>query len=60
MAVWPVLVWGAATQQFEDFNAGVSRSVEATAGYVASRASEEISPMPRSKLWLLLARLDEM
>lgn len=55
-----MMVWGRATQQCKDFNAGIFRLVGATAGYVVSRASGEISPMSQSKLWLLLKRLDEM
>jgi len=55
-----MLAWEDGAQQDEDFNAGVSGRFEATAEYFASRASEESSPMPQSKLWLLLRRLDEM
>jgi hypothetical protein len=57
MADW---FWGGATPQGKDSNTGISRLGEATAEYIASRASEEISPMPQSKLWLLLRRLNEM
>jgi hypothetical protein len=58
MVVWPTLVWEGVIQQGEEFNTDISRLVEATAGHVASRASGESSPTPKSKLWLLLRRLE--
>ena len=55
MADW---FWGGATPQGKDSNTGISRLVEATAEYIASRASEEILPMPQSKLCLVARRLN--